>query len=93
MASHAHSRALAELQASCTLGHSTFPVTVSHLSCDGCRIEAEGGWPEECDFLHLALGDGVEINGCAARRQGTSLDIRFFGQIHPVVVSKFAQAA
>ncbi|MCP5395491.1 MAG: hypothetical protein H6918_01935 [Sphingomonadaceae bacterium] len=93
MASRARSCTRADIEASCTLGEETFPVRVSRLSCDGCQIEADCDWPAECDFLHLTLGDNVEINGCASQAKGRKVDIRFFGQIHPVVVSKFARAA
>lgn len=82
-----------EIPSSCTLGDATFPVRVSALSCEGCRIEAEGDWPSECDFLHLCLGGEIEINGRALRRTRRGLDIRFFGQIHPVAVDRLARAA
>ena len=77
---------------SCTMGQSTFPVKVSGLSCDGCRVEADSDWPEDCDFLHLSLGGEIEINGCAASCKGRRAEIRFFGQIHPVAVSRLAAA-
>lgn len=81
------------IAASCTLGEATFPVRVSSLSCDGCRIEADGEWPAECEFLHLTLDGEVEINGCALRHKGKRADIRFFGQIHPVVIDRLAAVA
>jgi hypothetical protein len=92
MASKPASSRRAAIDASCTLGRETFPVKVSALSCEGCRIEADCEWPAECEFLHLSL-DGVEINGCALHRKGKRAEIRFFGHIHPVVVDRLAAAA
>ncbi|MBD3729903.1 MAG: hypothetical protein IE933_09375 [Sphingomonadales bacterium] len=81
------------IAASCTLGRDTFPVSVSRLSSGGCRVEADEDWPPECEFLHLSIAGGVEVNGCAAKARGRKADIRFFGQIHPVVVDQLAAAA
>lgn len=92
MASRSATARRCEIPSSCTLGAATFPVRVSALSCDGCRIEADADWPAECDFLHLCLGGEIEINGRALRRTSGGLDIRFFGQIHPVAVDRLAAA-
>lgn len=77
------------LGALCDLDRRSFPVAISDISPDGCSCEAECGWDGDCDFLHLKIAGSVEINGRVLRHHGQRADIRFFGQINPLVIDQW----
>ena len=83
----------ARLTGRCELDDASFAVAISNISCDGCSAEAECGWAEDCDFLHLRIDDRIEVNGRVLWHKGKRAGIRFFGQIHPQVIDELAHAA
>ncbi len=83
----------ARLGAKCDCNHSSFPVRISSISCEGCSLEAGDEWTEDFDFIHLKIDDRVDINGCLLWHKGRCAGVRFFGQIHPFVVKELERAA
>lgn len=74
----------------CDLGPARFPVAISEISCDGCSAEADCDWSEDCDFLRLKIADRIDINGRVLWHDGKRAAIRFYGQLHPVVIAELA---
>ncbi len=68
-------------------------ITVTRLSPEGCTAEAEGGWTEDHEFLRLTLAGQADVNGRVLRRDGARAEIRFFGQISPLVIESWLKRA
>ena len=82
----------------CECGLHAFSIDISDISCNGCWVEAKGGWPEgdgddAFDFLHLIIDERIQINGKVVSLDGHKAWIRFFGELHPTVVDGLARAA
>ena len=58
------------------------------LTPDGCEVVPTSPWHGDCDFLRLLIDGRVTINGQVTWRSGNRAGVRFFGQIHPVVVNE-----
>ena len=84
---------ISDIDALCQTTQGAFPVAVSHLSPDGCTATAPAEWAEEFDFLRLTLAGSVEVNGRVQRLQGREAQIRFFGQISPLVIDQWSRRA
>ena len=77
----------------CECGTRSFPIAISDITPDGCSAIADCDWGEDTEFLHLTIADSVHINGRILRHKGHEARIRFFGQIHPVVIAQWADRA
>ena len=66
---------------------------IDRLTPEGCTAEAPGEWSGDLDFLRLTLAGQAEINGRVVQHDGKRAEIRFFGQIHPLVIENWRQRA
>lgn len=78
------------LTAQCDCAGEQAAMAVTALRPDGCEVEATGPWHGDCDFVRLVIADRITINGQVQWRRGNRAGLRFFGQIHPLVVSQLA---
>ena len=76
--------------ATCDCADARYALSLSDISCEGCQAEMADDWAEDFDFVHLVIDGRIAVNGRVAWREGRRAAIRFFGQIHPLVVSELA---
>lgn len=81
------------LRAFCEAAHGSFAVEIDRLTPEGCTAEAPAEWSGDLDFLRLTLAGQAEINGRVVQHDGKRAEIRFFGQIHPLVIENWRQRA
>lgn len=86
MADQRKARTQTDVTARCDLDEASFGIAISDISCEGCLIEAGRTWDEDSEFLHLRIDGRIDVNGQMVWHEGKRAGIRFFGQIHPLVV-------
>lgn len=63
-------------------------VRITHLTSDGCVLQAGEDWDGAHDFLHLQIAGSIETNGKLEWVQGRRAQMRFFGQVHPAAIAR-----
>lgn len=81
---------LPHISAQCDCAGEQVELVVTALTPDGCEVVALSPWHGDCDFLRLVIDGRIRINGRMAWRRGECAGIRFFGQIHPLVVDQLS---
>ena len=79
--------------ATCNCADTRFAISLSDISCEGCKAEASADWAEDCEFVQLRIDDRIDINGRISWHEGRRAGIRFFGQIHPAVIDQLGRLA
>jgi hypothetical protein len=76
------------IAAQCECAGEIISLELDALTPDGCEVVPTSPWHGDCDFVRLLIDGRVTINGQVAWRSGNRAGVRFFGQIHPVVVDE-----
>jgi len=76
------------IEAQCECAGERVELAITVLTPSGCEVVATSPWHGDCDFLRLVIDGRIHVNGRMLWRRGASAGIRFFGQIHPIVVDE-----
>lgn len=93
MASAPRFQPLQPIQAQCECAGEIVDLELDALTPDGCEVVPTGPWHGSCDFLRLLIDGRITINGQVVWRSGDRSGVRFFGQIHPLVVHQLSGRA
>jgi len=63
-------------------------VRISDLLTGGCVIDNLPLGAQAEDFVRLRIAQSIQVNGYVASRDAMGATIRFYGEIHPFVVSR-----
>jgi hypothetical protein len=81
------------IHAQCECAGEMVTLELKALTSDGCEVVPTSPWHGTCDFLRLLIDGRITINGQVTWRSDRRAGVRFFGQIHPVVVRELSGRA
>ncbi|MEN7537910.1 hypothetical protein [Aurantiacibacter flavus] len=85
------------LPGQCVIADRRFSVSITQLTSQSCEAQFDAadqdGWNCEDGFCKLTIADQLTINGRVVAHNDNSVQIGFFGHIHPIAVAKLKGSA